>query len=224
MYDARMTETLTVQRTAHTYPVDTVEDAIRRAVAKHNPEYFRKGNRIVDDLYQVARIAVWREAQRRGVAFEDLYPGLAHVVARRACIDLTRADQGRWWANNKHHGVRELPWSLEHSAQVAGISPVDDHSLRERSTVCARGVNAVRQIDHEGVRAAFEAAVAALPDPRHRHIARRRVLDEADYSDIADEVGFTPNTTQVYWSGIKSKLAAALADYDPEARGQTAAA
>ena len=168
--------------------------AIRSAAWNSDPARQGLGNALTDDLLQEATVAVWKAQRARD---KPLDAPLVYAIARRACIDYLRLTLGRVRTGSGRRELRRGPLSLDRALDE-GVPPP---SIREDW----RGVNA---------RADFDRAVRALPNWRHRAMARALVLDEEDHHAVAALTGYTVNSSRSIWNDqVRPKLRSAMRAY-----------
>lgn len=191
-----------------TTPDTDTEQIIRQAARSVLPHDLTiTGNRLLDDLHQVARIAIWRESERRG----ELSPALAYTIARRACIDLIRADTGR----TTHPDGRRLrlqPLTLDLDKHGTGAAEYADALIRDHArthTPPHTGQPSILRVD-------LDTAIARLK-PKHALLARAWLYHELTWAEIAPLTGYASTAAaNVAWcSTVRPKLRAALAGHHP---------
>ena len=163
------------------------EQAIRSAAWNSDPARQGLGNALTDDLLQEATVAVWKAQRARD---KPLDAPLVYAIARRACIDYLRLTLGRARTGSGRRELRRSPLSLDRALDE-GVPPP---SIRE---------------DWQGVdaRADFDRAVKALPNWRHRAMARALVLDEEDHHAVAAITGYTVLRSRAIWNDqVRNKM------------------
>ena len=175
------------------------EQAARSAAWLSDPARAGGGNHLTDDLRQVAAIAVWRAREKHDGRLD---PALAYTVARRACIDLLRKEQGR--DDNARQARRTLSiekWREDGAADLADLA-----------SRAVPGPDA-----DEGLWIELGRAIDAMPNWKHRLIAHGYLIRGVPIIDLAGACGYTRNSVQAVWAQeVRRKLRAALAAYDPE--------
>ena len=175
------------------------EQAARSAAWLSDPARAGGGNHLTDDLRQVAAIAVWRAREKHDGRLD---PALAYTVARRACIDLLRKEQGR---DDDTRQARRT-FSIE-KWREDGASGLADLASR-----AVPGPDA-----DEGLWIELGRAIDAMPNWKHRLIAHGYLVRGVPIIDLAGACGYTRNSVQAVWAQeVRRKLRAALAAYDPE--------
>ena len=175
------------------------EQAARSAAWLSDPARAGGGNNLTDDLRQVASLAVWQAQEKRGRALD---PALAYTVARRACIDLLRKEQGR---DDESRAARRTlsieKWRQDGAADLADLAP-----------------RAVPGPDaDEGLWIELDRAIDAMPNWKHRLLARGYLVRGVPLVELAGACGYTLNSVHAVWAQeVRRKLRAALAAYDPK--------
>ena len=174
------------------------EQAVRSAAWLSDPARAGGGNHLTDDLRQVAAVAVWRALEKHDGRLD---PALAYTVARRACIDLLRKEQGR--DDNTRQARRTFSiekWREDGAADLADLA-----------SRAAPGPDA-----DEGLWIELGRAIDAMPNWKHRLIAREFLIRGVPLVDLAGVCGYTRNSAHAVWAQeVRRKLRAALAAYDP---------
>lgn len=195
-----------LRRMTPTTPDTDTEQIIRQAARSVLPHDITiTGNRLLDDLHQVARIAIWRESERRG----ELSPALAYTIARRACIDLIRADTGRT-THPDGRRLRPPPLTLDLDKHGTGSSEYADALIR------ANARNHTPPPEPGPLRADLDTAIARLK-PKHALLARAWLYHGLTWAEIAPLTGYASTAAaNVAWcSTVRPKLRAALAGHHP---------
>ena len=189
-----------------TTPDAATEQIIRQAARSVLPHDLTiTGNRLLDDLHQVARIAIWRESERRG----EPSPALAYTIARRACIDLVRADTGRT-THPDGKRLRLPPLTLDLDKHGTGSSEYADALIRNHARTHTP------PSEPGPLRVDLDTAIARLK-PRHALLARAWLYHGLTWAEIAPLTGYASTAAaNVAWcSTIRPKLRAALAGHHP---------
>ena len=174
------------------------EQAARSAAWLSDPARAGGGNHLTDDLRQVAAVAVWRAQEKHDGRLD---PALAYTVARRACIDLLRKEQGRDDPTRQARRTFSIEkWREDGAADLADLA-----------SRAAPGPDA-----DEGLWIELDRAIDAMPNWKHRLIAREYLVRGVPLVELAGACGYTLNSVHAVWAQeVRRKLRAALAAYDP---------